>query len=145
MVHDLHTIAYLSKYHCDKGDSHLSFVVSDILAASRRNNQALGVTGALLLSQGWFAQILEGPLDAVETIFEVVQCDSRHRNIKVLYSKPLESRNFAQWSMAFSGASDLDRQTFAVDGMVDPDQLGQHLVKILVRLIGREEAVDSIV
>jgi hypothetical protein len=135
MQHDLYTVAYISKYSGDESDSNCSIVVRDILAASRRNNPVLGVTGALLLSRGTFYQVLEGPIDAVETCFEFIHRDSRHRDVKVLYSKQLEFRNFPQWSMASSGLSDDNGATSAIDGIVDPDGLGNLLVKMMIRLI----------
>jgi hypothetical protein len=144
MENSLYTLAYLSQANFDESDPDLSVAVSDILAASRRNNQRIGVTGALLLSNGWFAQILEGPAEAVEEIFETVQCDSRHRNAKVLYYKPLERRNFPQWSMGFSGMSVTDGQALTIDGMADPNDIGQDLLKILTDLIGRKTPIVSI-
>jgi hypothetical protein len=143
MENNLYTLAYLSQANFDENDRNLSIAVSDILAASRRNNQRAGVTGALLLSNGWFAQILEGPADAVEEIFESVQCDTRHRNAKVLYYKPLEGRNFAQWSMGFSGVSVTDSQALTIDGTADPNDIGQSLLKILTDLIGRKSPLVS--
>lgn len=76
-------------------------MLAQILAAARRNNARVGVTGALLYSARRFAQVLEGPPEAVEEIFETIQCDTRHDQIAVLdVSSPAE-RAFADWSMAF--------------------------------------------
>ena len=97
MDNNLFELMYCSKSNVDNNDS---VGLLDILATSRRNNFRLGVTGALLLSEGWFTQILEGTRDAVEEIFKAIQSDSRHRDISVLFRKPLEKRNFPRWSMA---------------------------------------------
>ena len=40
-----------------------------ILAASQRNNQRVGITGALCLSSGIFLQQLEGDRTAVNTLY----------------------------------------------------------------------------
>ncbi len=78
--------------------------IQRILAVSRENNHRDGVTGGLLFSDGCFAQVLEGPLDAVEKAFERIQCDERHREVTVLQSGAIAARDFPDWSMAFTGA-----------------------------------------
>ena len=79
--------------------------VRSILEISRRNNARDGITGGLLFSAGCFAQVLEGPSDAVERTFERIQCDDRHNDVTVLDSGVIGMRDFAAWSMAFSGAA----------------------------------------
>jgi hypothetical protein len=71
-----------------------------ILAVSRRNNAAAGVTGALLYNNGIFAQTLEGSFDAVQTVFERIQSDLRHDDIVVLQAEPVDDRLFSTWAMA---------------------------------------------
>lgn len=77
--------------------------IRGILAASRTNNGRDGVTGALLFSAGCFAQVLEGPLDAVERTFERIQCDPRHGAVTVLRCSRVPEREFGEWSMAYAG------------------------------------------
>ena len=72
-----------------------------ILRASRRNNPAVGVTGALLYADGNFMQVLEGPPDAVEGVYRRVSRDPRHRGVLVLYDAPAAERLFPDWSMGF--------------------------------------------
>lgn len=72
-----------------------------ILRQSRRNNPPMGVTGALLYSDGNFLQVLEGPHDAVEEVFERIQQDSRHHAMLVLLDTTAEEREFGDWSMGF--------------------------------------------
>ena len=77
--------------------------IEAILAASRRNNDAVGVTGALTFSDGYFAQVLEGPQDAVEVTFERIQQDDRHSDVQLLEFVPIGERTFSNWSMAYVG------------------------------------------
>lgn len=74
--------------------------VQEILHVSRANNPRDGVTGALLAGESGFAQVLEGPADAVETVFERIQCDPRHDDVTILATLTTEERSFANWSMA---------------------------------------------
>lgn len=55
--------------------------VADILLASRRNNAESDVTGALLATDRNFAQVLEGEREAVETAYERIARDKRHKDI----------------------------------------------------------------
>ncbi len=73
-----------------------------ILDASRRNNARDGVTGALMFSAGGFAQILEGPNEAVARIFERVRQDTRHHDVAVVFEAPTTGRLFKEWSMGFT-------------------------------------------
>ncbi len=77
-----------------------------ILAASRENNARDGVTGGLFFSSQCFAQVLEGPSDMVEQVFERIQGDERHCEVTVLDAGPIAKRDFPQWSMAFAGSTD---------------------------------------
>lgn len=74
-----------------------------ILRISRANNAERGVTGALLMYGDWFAQVLEGPQNVVETLYDKIKADSRHNTLDVRSAKPVETRAFHQWAMANVG------------------------------------------
>ena len=84
---------------------------------ARSKNLRLGVTGALLFSRGQFAQVLEGSLESVETVFEAIQLDARHRDLNVLFFQPIEKRDFGDWSMAFAGLLDEEVLPINVPGV----------------------------
>lgn len=75
--------------------------LDDILAASRRNNAGIGVTGLLLYAENTFLQVLEGEEKHVRALVERIKLDPRHRNFMTLYEMPAENRAFAQWEMGF--------------------------------------------
>ena len=106
---DLYRLVYASKNHLQGSDVEIAHAVSQILAASQRNNTAVNVTGALMFNAGAFAQVLEGPQQGVESTFERIQCDPRHGDVTVLQCGPVESRSFTNWSMAFVGQSAMGR------------------------------------
>jgi blue light- and temperature-responsive anti-repressor len=99
----LHRLVYLSRNRIAGGA--IDAEIAAILATARRNNARHGVTGALLFSAGTFAQVLEGPLAAIERIFERIQCDARHDDVIVLQIAPIKRRAFPDWSMAFAGTA----------------------------------------
>jgi hypothetical protein len=72
-----------------------------ILATSRRNNRANGVTGLLMYNGKRFLQVLEGPAEAVEATFNRIRRDSRHRGAVLLARRTIEQREFGDWSMGF--------------------------------------------
>lgn len=73
--------------------------LDNIVQASRTRNAALGVTGVLLFTEGAFLQVLEGPRTAVIAIFSSIESDPRHRNVTLLFERPVKERNFKGWAM----------------------------------------------
>ena len=99
----LYRVLYCSRNTIQGSPEQVEAEIRGILAASRRNNGRDGITGGLLFSDGCFAQVLEGPVAAVEEAFERIQCDERHSEVTVLQAGPIERRDFPDWSMAFTG------------------------------------------
>jgi hypothetical protein len=77
--------------------------IDGILKTSRENNRLAEVTGALMFNTGCFAQVLEGPHNAIQTTFERIQCDERHSDVTVLLFEPSDKRAFSNWAMAYIG------------------------------------------
>lgn len=101
MTDQLHTLAYFSRSVASElGGAHVE--LGRILATARKNNARQNVTGALIFSEDFFAQVLEGPRDAIESIFEGIESDPRHSHVTVIHLKPIETRRFSDWSMAFA-------------------------------------------
>ena len=101
----LYRVLYCSRNAIAGASEAVATDVRAILAASRVNNARDNVTGGLLFSAGCFAQVLEGPITAVESAFERIQCDERHGEVTVLQSGPIETRDFPDWSMGFTGTA----------------------------------------
>ena len=99
----LYRLVYASKNLLTGAEAEAA--IEQILAASRRNNERVGVTGALMFNGGAFAQVLEGPQKGVEETFERIQRDPRHGDVTVLEGGPIKVRGFVNWSMAFVGQS----------------------------------------
>jgi hypothetical protein len=74
--------------------------VAEILAVSRRNNAAAGLTGLLLYDGRRFLQALEGASASVDAAFQRIKADPRHRAIVLLSSREIGERDFARWAMA---------------------------------------------
>lgn len=100
----LHRLVYCSRNAIADVHDDVAREVEQLLAVSRRNNARDGITGALLYGEGCFAQVLEGPIEAVERTFERIQCDFRHADVVVLEVGIVQTRLFGDWSMAYGGA-----------------------------------------
>ena len=80
----------------------------DILKVSRENNTSKDVTGLLLYKGGNFMQVLEGPDEAVNNLFEKVKTDPRHKDVTVLSTEQIPARQFPGWEMAFQNLDNPD-------------------------------------
>jgi Sensors of blue-light using FAD len=80
----------------------LSRAETDVLLdRSRERNRKASITGVLLYSHGNFMQCLEGPPEAVRTLYEAIKVDPIHRNVTELFNARITAREFSEWSMAF--------------------------------------------
>ncbi len=86
--------------------------VKDIVQTSQRNNAGLGVTGALILSNGIFLQCLEGDHMAVNALYHRILLDPRHRDPAVLDLQEIDARQFGAWSMGLLANTEENRQLF---------------------------------
>lgn len=55
-----------------------------------------------------FLQVLEGPTAAINRTFDRIRQDPRHRGQVLLVRKPVEHREFGDWSMGFKGDTNAD-------------------------------------
>ena len=86
--------------------------LKSILAASQRNNQRVGVTGALCLSSNIFLQQLEGDRTAVNALYHRILLDPRHRDPAILDFCEITSRKFTQWSMGSLASLESNRTIY---------------------------------
>jgi hypothetical protein len=134
MDSDLHALCYFSRNRIMGPNGPDRAELAQILGSARHNNRQFGVTGALLFTEVYFAQILEGPLGPVETIFERIQCDLRHSDVTVLSFQPIAQRRFAGWAMAYAGLGDGEAESG-----FGTDEPGHDLVAVLQDLIARHD------
>lgn len=73
--------------------------IANILQRSQRNNERVGVGGFLAQFNGCFFQVLEGPQEAVLTLFKTISADPRHESIRVVWQSEQDRRRFRSWAM----------------------------------------------
>ena len=96
------TIAYSSSTNGDVSDDELT----SILIHAREKNAHLNITGALLYRNGRYIQIIEGPDDAVRSVYASIVADPRHRNIHLVADERIAVRRFPAWTMGFQSLVD---------------------------------------
>ena len=94
----------------------------DLLNHAREKNARLRLTGHLLYAHGVFTQCIEGPTEALNSLWAALLKDPRHHDIQLLDRSPIEQRSFGDWSMAFSSYRYLN--TFNMPGFFPIDEGG---------------------
>lgn len=135
MTDAIYQLVYCSRVAAASADE-----TARILAVSRVNNARDGLSGALLHKGELFAQVLEGPLAAVERTFERIQCDARHDDVVVLQFASVDRRAFSDWSMADAGAAlDPAAAPLPADLLARPAaQAADEVLAVLRDLVSRE-------
>jgi len=96
------------------------------------NNEARDITGMLLFGNDTFLQVLEGDEAVLDTVVDKIQKDARHSKVHFLYRKPIERRQYEDWSMGFrrvsaqglsalNGLSEFGAKDFNVDYLIEHD------------------------
>ena len=85
-----------------------------ICARSSDRNARAGITSIATVHRGKFAQVLEGPEDAVRALLRRIMADPRHHSFLVLADAPLVARRYTDWSMAYR-----DPKVFITDQIDD--------------------------
>ncbi len=80
-------------------------IIAQIVESSRRNNRILDISGALMLADRTFAQVIEGPRGNIDTLRKRILADDRHRDIKTLWHGSVSERRFAGWTLAYAQSS----------------------------------------
>ncbi len=105
--------------YVSRAKSALPLELKDILAAARKNNPILGISGAMCFIDGVYLQYLEGEAAAVDGLYQKIENDSRHTGSKVLDRQPIGAREFPKWDMALLTWND---ETKAIFRRFNPDR-----------------------
>lgn len=96
----------------DDIDAHQAY---DIIRISHNRNSRFGLTGGLLLMDGYFAQVLEGERFYLDDRLSSIQADPRHSDFQMRWRHPIDQPSFAGEWMALgleARVSDSLRESF---------------------------------
>lgn len=111
--------------------------VARILLKSRANNKKIGLVGVLYFGDGCFFQCLEGAAEAVDSLYEKLLSDSRHKELKILSRKPINSLSFSNWSMKHVPLEDEMTNLLKSQGLkkFDPYNFNAEMTKSALELL----------
>lgn len=78
-----------------------SEALAQLLDKARAHNAALGITGMMVYHRRGFIQLLEGEQEAVQALYDRIDRDPRHQQLRKIWDGPIHERGFPDWSMAF--------------------------------------------
>lgn len=110
-------------------------MIDQIVESSRRNNRALDISGALMLADRTFAQVIEGTRENVETMRKKILADDRHRDIKTLWRGAVRERRFAGWTLAYAQSSHFYQSVMSeIRRRADDPAASPTVIRLMARL-----------
>ena len=103
----MHLIAYVSEYV----GNNIAKDGMKIMQASLRNNRERDVTAVLFYYDEKFIQVLEGDEVKLRELVEIIDNDSRHKNLSVFVDVPTLSKLHKNWNMDLFILADDDKDS----------------------------------
>lgn len=94
-VPEISQLVYISERGADTNDE----VIKNLKLQAEHNNHRLNITGALLYTERFFLQFLEGEQRILNELFSTICQDDRHSNVRLMMYKTVQKRDFPTWSL----------------------------------------------
>lgn len=89
-------IKYISRFNRDLSQKE----IDDLIVHAGRNNEKLNITGILMTSGRLFFQVIEGPTEFIDELWERIREDDRHTDVLLLCAEEnITKRIFPDWSL----------------------------------------------
>lgn len=118
----------------------------DIQMVSIARNSSLDITGVLITTSTYIAQVLEGPASAVNTVMASILRDSRHHDIVVIKQCEASTRCFPLWRvMQFDQSHFADTALVPMLAAVHAEPSGEALFRFesFINALGRPHGDDG--
>lgn len=111
--------------------------VARILLKSRANNEKNGLVGVLYFGDNNFFQCLEGEQSAVETLYQKLLLDPRHKDLKIIVKKSIDTLSFSNWSMKYVPLESKMKSILSANGFkkFDPYQFDKNTNNLVINLL----------
>ena len=104
---------YKTLIYVSQTDKAISYEESlRILNTSWKKNRKNNIGGVLIYDRNFFVQLLNGPIDKVDRIFERISQDERHHTIRLLGEAVSNEIEFDEWNMGFLPKMDVISDMF---------------------------------
>ena len=126
---ELHTLLFVSRSTIAEGEEDVE--IRAILESGRPRNRALHVTGALVFTGRYFAEVLEGAPESLDALLASIRVDARHTGMNIVEREPISRRLYSNWDMAYQGPSSFVSKR--VEALFDP--IDYHMAAQLKQII----------
>lgn len=112
--------------------------IDRILQKSRANNVRDLVTGALIVGETHFMQLIEGSRLEISRCFMRIMQDKSHYDIQVISCGDVAHRLFQEWSMHLIRASRIKEDIisgYKIDGSFNPSKMSEFAIEDLCRTL----------
>lgn len=75
--------------------------IEEIFVSTNARNNARGITGILLYSEGNFFQVIEGEKDQLLNLYQKIQKDERHHNVIKIFGREIKEDHFPNYESQF--------------------------------------------
>lgn len=131
----LSRLVYTSKHRGLTAD-----IIDRLLQKSRANNVRDLVTGALVVCEKQFMQLIEGDRIEIGKCFMRIMLDRRHYDIQVISCGDVSQRLFQEWNMHLIKASKIKRNImsrYTIEGDFNPSLMSAFAIEDLCRTLAR--------
>ena len=92
----LKRLKYVSRFQRDM----TAVEIDDLASRAAQKNSELQITGVLMTAGKLFFQVLEGPAENVDALFQTIRGDARHTDVLLLSSEDrVPERIYPDWAM----------------------------------------------
>lgn len=132
-------IIYISRstFEATETNNKIEPNIARILSKSRVNNRINGLVGVLYFGDGVFFQCLEGEEGAVNTLLTKLEADTRHKDLKVIAKKYVDSLSFQDWAMKYAPIDEQIKQFLKDNNFntFDPYQFSGDIINKFLKLL----------
>ncbi len=104
----LKMIMYFSKSRFADQLSMVNGELTSILVQSRQSNFGHKITGMLACRDGYYMEVLEGPVNEIDSLMVRISNDGRHSEPRIVLDKIVRERSFPKWSLKMVSSCHLD-------------------------------------
>ncbi|WP_114700863.1 BLUF domain-containing protein [Psychrobacter proteolyticus] len=104
--HIILRLTYVSRYNTENANVE----VARILEQAQRNNERKGITGALVINENYFIQVIEGARPVINDLLSKLINDKRHFNLDIIECREVDERRWNTWSMKYLTISDQNQE-----------------------------------
>lgn len=132
-------LTYISCYNTNNAN----IEVARILEQARRNNERHGVTGALVINDSYFLQVIEGSRPTINALLHKLVKDKRHISLRIVECREIEQRRWSNWSMKYLNPSDQYKEDvlkFSSSAEFNPYLMSASQISLFIEALSERQA-----